>query len=184
MKFIYDDGGREAAGFKGSTGDCCARAISIALRLPYKEVYDAINVISKQEKYRGKHRSGNGVSSARDGVYIETMHKIMDYYGWIWVPCMKFGEGCKVHLKDGELPVEFPIICNLSKHYAAVVNGVLHDTYDCSRDGKRCVYGYWRPGKYKVLDKYGIQFIGTKFECQEWITSQPGLVSYRIELCN
>jgi hypothetical protein len=31
----------------------------------------------------------------------------------------------------------------LSKHYAAVVDGVVHDLYDPSRDGTRCVYGYW-----------------------------------------
>jgi len=24
-----------------------------------------------------------------------------------------------------------------------VIDGVLHDTHDCSRDGTRCVYGYW-----------------------------------------
>jgi hypothetical protein len=25
----------------------------------------------------------------------------------------------------------------------AVIDGVIHDTYDPSRDGKRCVYGYF-----------------------------------------
>lgn len=30
-----------------------------------------------------------------------------------------------------------------SKHLAAVVDGVLHDTYDCTREGTRCVYGYY-----------------------------------------
>lgn len=28
--------------------------------------------------------------------------------------------------------------------YAAVVDGVVRDTHDPSRDGTRCVYGYWR----------------------------------------
>ena len=31
----------------------------------------------------------------------------------------------------------------LSKHITAVVNGVIHDTYDPSRGGSRCVYGVW-----------------------------------------
>lgn len=148
IKFIFNDGGRQEAGFKGHTGDCCCRAISIALNLPYKEVYKTINEISKAERYRGKNRSGSGVSNARTGVYIETMHKIMNHYGWVWVSTMKFGEGCKVHLNDSELPTKGPIICNLSKHYAAVVDGVLYDTYDCSRDGTRCVYGYWKPATF------------------------------------
>jgi len=25
----------------------------------------------------------------------------------------------------------------------AVIDGVINDTYDCSREGTRCVYGYW-----------------------------------------
>jgi hypothetical protein len=29
MTFVYDDGGRSAAGFKGKTGDCVTRAIAI-----------------------------------------------------------------------------------------------------------------------------------------------------------
>lgn len=30
-----------------------------------------------------------------------------------------------------------------SKHLTCVKDRVLYDTYDCSRDGTRCVYGYW-----------------------------------------
>ena len=40
--FIRDDGGRAAAGFKGSAGDCVARSIAIAAGLPYAEVYVAL----------------------------------------------------------------------------------------------------------------------------------------------
>ena len=38
MKWVYDDGGRAAAGYKGKTGDCVARAIAIASSLPCAEV--------------------------------------------------------------------------------------------------------------------------------------------------
>ena len=31
----------------------------------------------------------------------------------------------------------------LSGHLAAVIDGVVHDIHDCSRDGTRCVYGYF-----------------------------------------
>ena len=49
-------------------------------------------------------------------------------------------------MRKDELP-EGRIICNLSRHYAAVIDGVLHDTYDSTRNGNRCVYGYWyKPG--------------------------------------
>lgn len=30
-----------------------------------------------------------------------------------------------------------------ARHLCAVVNGVVRDTYDPSRCGTRCVYGYW-----------------------------------------
>ena len=56
---------------------------------------------------------------------------------------MGIGTGCKVHLRKDELPMG-RIIVALSKHYAAVIDGVVHDTHDPSRSGTRCVYGYWR----------------------------------------
>ena len=55
---------------------------------------------------------------------------------------MSIGSGCKVHLKADELP-SGNIIVALSKHYCAVIDGVIHDTHDCSRNETRCVYGYW-----------------------------------------
>ena len=139
MSFVYDDGGRAAAGFKGTTDDCVCRAISIAVQLPYKEVYDLINEFGKRER-SSKRRSGK--SSARTGVYKSTERNIMEHLGWKWTPTMQIGQGCKVHLKPEELP-KGRIIVILSKHSAAVVDGVLHDTYDSSRDGTRCVYGYY-----------------------------------------
>ena len=46
IDFIYNDGGRENAGFKGQTSDCVTRAIAIVTNKPYKEVYNAINEIA------------------------------------------------------------------------------------------------------------------------------------------
>jgi hypothetical protein len=66
----------------------------------------------------------------------------MDSIGWKWVPCMTIGSGCKVHLKASELP-NGRIICRVSKHLTCVINGVLYDTWDCSKNETKCVYGYW-----------------------------------------
>lgn len=142
MEFVFDDGGRAEAGFKGFTGDCVCRAISIATGTPYKEVYDLINEYAKREKSskQRKYRT----SKARTGVFKDTIKKIMkEHFRWEWIPVMKVGSGCTMHLKADELP-EGTIIVNLSRHLACVKDGVLHDTYDCSRGGTRCVYGYWR----------------------------------------
>lgn len=139
MKFIYDDGGRAEAGFKGTTGDCVCRAIAIATQRPYKEVYDLINEYGKRER-TGKRK--RGISNARTGVYKDTIRKVMEHYGWKWVPTMQIGRGCSVHLKAEELPAG-RLVVNVSKHSVAVIDGVIHDTYDCSRDESRCVYGYY-----------------------------------------
>jgi hypothetical protein len=140
MSFIYDDGGRAAAGFKGSAGDCATRAIAIATGMPYQQVYDAINVIAKTERRGSRKR---GTSAARTGVHKATFRRYMESIGWQWVPTMTIGSGCKVHLCADELP-SGRIICAVSRHYVAVIDGAIHDTFNSSRNGKRCVYGYYR----------------------------------------
>lgn len=44
MKWVEDDGGRVAAGFRGHTGDCVVRAITIATQQPYAIVYAALEL--------------------------------------------------------------------------------------------------------------------------------------------
>lgn len=67
----------------------------------------------------------------------------METLGGKWQPTMTIGSGCKVHLKDGELP-DGRIVCRLSGHVVAIINGVVNDTYEDDRNGIRCVYGYWK----------------------------------------
>lgn len=140
MIFVQNDGGRDACGFKGETGDCVTRAIAIASGLSYRDVYDRINFVAKSERLTKKRRSK---SSARTGVHKPTIDKLMKELGAVWFPLMGIGTGCKVHLSDKELPPQGRFVLSLSRHLAAWIDGQLHDTYDCSRDGTRCVYGYW-----------------------------------------
>ena len=139
MKHVFNDGGRKLAGYKGKTGDCVTRAIAIATGLPYQEVYDALNGLADSER-TGKRKRGK--SNSRTGVYKQTKRKYLESLGWTWTPTMQIGSGCKVHLRSDELP-SGRLIVALSRHSAAVIDGVLHDTYDCSRHGTRCVYGYF-----------------------------------------
>ncbi len=92
--------------------------------------------------------------------------------GWTFTPCMSIGSGCKVHLLPGELPGGRLVVA-VSKHYTAVLDGVINDTHNPSERGTtiypphtplhelpkgavwlsngngwgyspgRCVYGYW-----------------------------------------
>lgn len=139
MEFIKNDGGRKNSGHKGQTRDCVCRAISIATEIPYEKVYSDLNSLIEKEFPRTKQSIAG---SSRTGVIRFIYQKYLEELGWKWVPTMKFGQGCTVHLRKEELP-SGRIICRLSKHLAAVIDGVLYDTYDCSRDGTRCVYGYF-----------------------------------------
>jgi hypothetical protein len=138
--FVFDDGGRVAAGFKGSAGDCVCRSIAIAAELPYLTVYQQLNGLAQSERITKRRRSR---SSARNGVYKDTIKRYMAALGWTWVPTMHIGQGCTVHLRADELPAG-RLLVSLSKHITVVIDGVIHDTHDCSRGGTRCVYGYWR----------------------------------------
>ena len=143
IKWEHNDGGRELAGFKGKTGDCVTRAIAIASGKSYKEIYEVMangNLNQRKSKYYKK-----GTKTARAGISVRRkwFKDYMSSLGFKWTPTMFIGSGCKVHLKADELP-SGNLICSVSKHYVAVVDGVIQDTYDCSRGGTRCVYGYWR----------------------------------------
>lgn len=141
MQFIHNDGGRAAAGFKGTAGDCVVRAVAIATGQPYETVYAALSEgcstqrLTKRSKPKASAR--NGVNTRRKWFkdYLESL-------GWKWVPTMHIGSGCKVHLTDGELPMGRLIVA-VSKHYTAVIDGVIHDNHDPQRGQKRCVYGYF-----------------------------------------
>ncbi len=139
MDYQYNDGGRSAAGYKGTTRDCVTRAIAIATSKPYKEVYDALNTLSKTVKTRGK-------SSSRTGVQKAVWKKYLDSLGWKWTPTMAIGSGCTVHLRASELPSGV-VIASLSRHLCTIVDGVIQDTFDPSRESTRCVYGYYVKGR-------------------------------------
>jgi hypothetical protein len=139
--FRFDDGGRRASGYRGKAGDCVVRSIAIATALPYQHIYDLVNRASVYERTGTRKR---GKSNARTGVYKSTIKRVMNSLGWVWTPTMQIGSGCTVHLRADQLPPG-RLVVSVSKHLTAVVDGVIHDTHDCSRRGTRCVYGYWQP---------------------------------------
>jgi len=142
MNFVLDDGGREAAGYKGRAGDCVCRAVAIASGLPYAEVYSKLAVETGAQ--RASSRSKKRSTSARSGVNTgrKWFKDYMASIGFKWVPTMQIGQGCKTHLRADELPLGRLVVA-VSKHYVAVIDGVIHDTFDPARGGTRCVYGYF-----------------------------------------
>ena len=68
--WIYNDGGRIGAGFKGIAGDCVCRAIAIATQRTYEEVYAALNEAAAHERLSARRKAR---SSARTGVHRPTI---------------------------------------------------------------------------------------------------------------
>jgi hypothetical protein len=150
MEWNYNDGGREAAGFKGKADDCVVRAIAIATGIDYKQVYNDLQSGMDNRRQTKKVKREKS-KSVRDGVARTVYQKYLAALGWMWVPTMRIGSGCKVHLKANELP-RGTIITRLSHHLSTVVNGVIQDTFNpnvfTDDDGyeeeiDRCVYGYF-----------------------------------------
>ena len=127
MRFVYSDGGRSKY-FKGTAGDCVCRAICNATGMDYKEVYNEIKDLLQH--------------TPRNGLKKKETKDIMHHFGFNWTPTMKIGSGCTTHLREDDLPNGI-IVCQVTGHLTCVKDKVIYDTYNCSRDGKRCVYGYW-----------------------------------------
>ena len=146
LELQVNDGGRAAAGYKGKAGDCVVRSIAIATGIAYSEVYE--DLYKENEEFRNTSRTKLAKSlkqkndSPRSGTYRVVLKKYLAQLGFQWTPTMFVGQGCKVHLKKEELP-SGTLLVSCSKHITVVKDGVLHDTHDCSRNGTRCVYGYW-----------------------------------------
>lgn len=137
MRFEFDDGGRKEATGKKSSRDCVARAVAIASGIPYAEVYRALADGCASEIRSKSSDADHGVRVTRTW-----FKRYMKGLGFRWTPTMGIGTGCRVHLKDGELPMG-RLVVNVSRHMVAVIDGVIRDTHNPSRGGTRCVYGYW-----------------------------------------
>lgn len=155
LDYCHDDGGRAESGRRGTAGDCVVRAVAIASGLPYAEVYDVC--ARGMGDQRATTRMGKHAATARRGVSVRRkwFRDYMAQLGAVWTPAMQIGSGCTVHLLAGELPMG-RLVVSLSKHYCAVIDGVIHDAYNPTwatifhkGDGSpptmshRCVYGWW-----------------------------------------
>ena len=126
MNYTYSDAGRSAAGFKGES-DCGIRAVAVACSMSYQDARKLL------KEYSNKGKLGSRAISR--GIYREDMTAALQSIGWKWVSAPKF-DGRKARYSD----IPGTAICRMAKHYAAVIDGVLIDTWDSS---EKMVYGYW-----------------------------------------
>ncbi len=125
--YKFNDGGKSATTLKGNS-DCGVRAVAIACQLDYMTARHLLKEFSNKGKL--------GSRAISSGIYKEDMSETLSSLGWTWKSAPKF-EGRKARYSD--LP-SGRHIARMSKHYAAVVDGVLHDSWDSS---EKMVYGYW-----------------------------------------
>ncbi len=109
LGYIYDDGGRSQYA-TGRTGDCVARALSIATGHDYKTVWCELQAM--------------GADNPDSGVHKRVWSKYLKAQGFRWVSCGKRGRTNREHV-----PARGVVILRQRRHLCAVVNGVLHDTY-------------------------------------------------------
>ena len=170
-RFIENDGGRSKY-FSGRGGDCVARSVAIASGKDYLEVYNRLAEGNSKQRAGKSSAHKVGKKTALHGINVKRkwFKEYMKELGFEWVPTMKVGSGCTTHLCSSELPAG-RLVLALSRHYTAMIDGVIHDTYNPGRwdsrsdDGsslksnefvlpgdnnkglvfieKRCVYGYW-----------------------------------------
>jgi hypothetical protein len=168
MPFSLNDGGRAGAGLGEYKSDCVNRAIAIANHLPYLDVRSGLTNIHQGEVedqmrelegidpvFASEVRCGRSDDPERNDAAV-VLHEVWfssnldngcapDLYepylesrGWVYVDC----KGKNTRLRAGDLPMG-RLVVSIPEHYVAVIDGVIHDTFDPSEDGTAIIDGYW-----------------------------------------
>ena len=132
IKWVYDDAGRPS--YMNNVNDSVCRSIAIATGMTYEETTNLLNRYIKDSGYDEAY-----IKNDYPRVAKEVAHKLLLDLGFHEKATMIFGKGCKVHLRKSELP-NGTLIVSISKHLTCIVDGIIHDVYDPSRLGNRCIY--------------------------------------------
>jgi hypothetical protein len=145
-RWVYDDGGRKRAGYRGE-GPCVVRAIAIATEKPYREVYEALRAAtcscaimafytpSLANHFRAESRNG---FKPDEGSPPAVFRPYLVSLGWLHTPITNR----KIYLRANQLP-SGRIIVEVRNHLVAVIDGVIHDTYNSGMNGRRPVTDYY-----------------------------------------
>ena len=129
MSFVYDDGGRQAAGFEGPAGDCVCRAVSIASGRSYGEVRERLNLLGGTSRVRHSKRR----ASAENGLVTSRP----------WFALYMVELGFRWHAGDGDTSAG-RFVVSIPCHAFAIIDGVVHDTHEVGlRRQYYGVVGYW-----------------------------------------
>ena len=114
---------------KRKTKDCVVRAIATATGKPWVEVYDDLCRIGREISDMPSDRR----------VY----ERLLAQYGWRKCAMPRGADGKRMTLAqfNDAIGGSQTMIVSVILHLAAVVDGELQDTWDCSR---KCVGNYWK----------------------------------------
>jgi hypothetical protein len=142
--WVKDDGGRRANGYGRSVSDCVARAITIATRKPYPEVFEALKAGAAEHVKRWPHSKTAGwIKKSRsggdpaNGCYDAVSARYLRSIGWQYTRIRE-----RTFLRADQLPPG-RLVVKINRHAVAVIDGVIHDTFDSGGSGRRPVEGYW-----------------------------------------
>jgi hypothetical protein len=170
LPYNHTDGGRHAAMYveneiepRVNKGDCVTRAIAIATGTPYAEVYEDIKYLCDTEepiRYEKKSDVNNGVNNRIWAPYVEEYFNVASSYK---SPAMfdvtDVGEqpinDCGHFHLDADEFSEGTFIVEIWGHLLAIIDGVLHDSWDSNGnykhsskrtqcEGRHIVFGWWK----------------------------------------
>jgi hypothetical protein len=147
MQYKYNDGGRAKAGYRGQGGDCVSRAIAIARNIPYKEVRNQLDWMTKQ-------MTGGLRPSAANGTPEPVSHKYLTDRRWKLV--LTPGK----YLKDLPKTGRFIACCSTRRHDVAVIDGTAYDTWDSTKTRRT------KNGSPRMIGYY---YLPTNDNCEEVI---------------
>ena len=119
--YEFNDGGRSAAGYKGTAGDCVTRALSILISggegATYKDVYS---------EFSKRNKVFNGKRSARDGVSPKVWESVYKLHGLARIALPK---SQKLTYTEA-YSIYGDCIVRTTKHVSAIIDGRLQDIFD------------------------------------------------------
>jgi hypothetical protein len=140
-----DDGGRCGAG--GGDYDCVPRAIAIATGRSYRKVCKELEAAtrafvqrrpnSRLSRWIKRSRNGRGFDPAY-GAWPKIYRPYIESLGWRFTPT----KNLKIRLRADELP-SGRLIVGVHRHLVAVINHVIHDTFNSGSSGYRPVVGFY-----------------------------------------
>ena len=94
------------------------------------------------DEARVRRKGGIYAFSADHAIAREAYGPYLERLGWKYTSTKELPRGKGIHLCADELPGG-RLIVSLPRHLTAVIDGVIHDTIDCSEEGRRRIRGFW-----------------------------------------